>query len=782
VNEAITNANESMADGIQKSDGWGKSLLKANGQLDTTTKNGQSLFSTFNTIADGASNAAIAGYDFAQSQGKSLPESLAAARGEMTKSRDAVVDLAQKYGLTKTQAQGVADSMGLIPGQVSILLEAKGVDSTLAELLAVQAEFEQWPDKQTIKVDALSEDAKKKLEDLGYQIELIPGTREYKITAKTKEARGQLDGLISEMSKVNGKDLKFTADAKQAKGQLKEVKEKVRTLKGRSFTMKALTGTAERTLKGLGFKVTHMKGGKVSVTVPPGPPKSQVGAIQGAINSIHGRSVTVTVHHKTVMETVVTGPKTTADLLRQQAEALGKADGGTVDFYAGGGVRKAGGAENHVAQIAPGGSWRVWGEPETQGEGYVPFAPSKRPRSRAITEEIVRRLGGDPHSVAWNADGNITDWRYDPQSGSLYSASDAGSAGHKTKKVKTKVKGKWQTKEVEYFDIGAVEKKLKSASKATIVWNKNLEKVADRVGGDVANALAAMGEDGMKLAAKMAKGSTKYINEMAKALRDLQKTAKASLTDYTRQLGSANKLNKAFSDNLAILAGRGYGDLAQQLAAQNDEAAQQLAAAAVKDNKKAGAANNAAKTANNALTGDEVGQLISIIAAIKTSKTGIHAVAGTTGLGEDEIIKVAAKATRQIRASLGGRSDRFLSDLVKAQAGRAYADGGIRAGLYATRGGAVTFAEPSTGGEAYIPLGSAKRRSALPVLADVANRFGVGLTDAQAARPVVIVHGGGDTHVTVTPVRTGASASDIGAQVGRSVRRARRGGVAARAA
>ncbi|CAL9666707.1 hypothetical protein SUDANB145_07197 (plasmid) [Streptomyces sp. enrichment culture] len=132
-----------------------------------------------------------------------------------------------------------------------------------------------------------------------------------------------------------------------------------------------------------------------------------------------------------------------------------------------------------------------------------------------------------------------------------------------------------------------MERKLKSASKATVAWNKDLEKVADRVGGDVAEALAAMGEDGMKLADKMANGSTKYINEMAAALRNLQKTAKASLTDYTRQLTSANKLNKTFSDNLAKLAAQGYGDLAAQLAEQNDEAAQQLAAAAVKDKSKA---------------------------------------------------------------------------------------------------------------------------------------------------------------------------------------------------
>jgi hypothetical protein len=434
-----------------------------------------------------------------------------------------------------------------------------------------------------------------------------------------------------------------------------------------------------------------------------------------------------------------------------------------------------------VAQIAPAGSWRVWGEPETGGEAYVPFARSKRPRSRRIAEETVRRLGGDPRDIQWNAAGSVTDWRYDPTTGSLYSASDAGSAGHKTKKVKVKVKGKTVTKEVEYFDLTAVEKKIKSASKATTAWNKDLEKVADRVGGDVADALAAMGEDGMKLAHKMATGSTKYINEMAKALKNLQKTAKASLTDYTRQLGKANTLNKTFSDNLAKLAAEGFGDLAAQLAAQNDESAHQLAAAAVKDKKKAGAANKAAGAANNALTADEVSELVSIIAAIKNSKTGIHDVAGTTALGEDEIITVANKAKGQISKSLGSRATRFLSDLGKANKHLAYANGGIRSGIYATSGGAVTFAEPSTGGEAYIPLGASKRRSALPVLTDVAHRFGVGLTDVAATRPVVIVREGGATHVNVTAVRTGATASDIGSQVGRSVRRARRGGVAARA-
>ncbi|MFE1452012.1 phage tail tape measure protein [Streptomyces olivaceoviridis] len=785
VNEAITNANEALKDGIDKADGYGKALLQTNGSIDTTTKNGQQLFNTLNTVADGSANAAIAAYDFAQSQNKSLPDSLAAARGEMEKSRKAAIDLMGGYGLTATQAGKVADSLGLIPGQVSILLETKGVDSTLAELLAVQAQFQQWPDKLTIKVDALGEDAKKELEDLGYKIKLIPGTREYKITAPTKEARNQLDQLIARLSQVPGaKNVRVDAKTQAAISDLEEVQKKVASTKGKTIPMTALTAEAQRQLEALGFKIKHTKGKSVTITAPTGTAQANVAALAGAIAALHDKAVTMTVTHRTIYESVKKAGG--SNQAAKNAAEMYQANGGVVDYYARGGIRSyaGGGTEpgdrpnQHVAQITGAGTYRVWGESETDGEGYVPFRRSARPRSRAITEEIVRRLGGDPRGIQWNADGSVTDWRYDPTTGSLYSASDAGQAGHKTKKVK--VKGK--TKEIEYFDIGAVEKKLKAASKATTAWNKDLERVADRVGGDVADALAGMGEDGVKLAHKMATGSTKYINEMAAALRNLQKTAKASLTDYTRQLGKANSSNKAFQDDLAKLAAMGYGDLAAQLAAQGDEAAQQLADAASKDKSKAKKANDEAKKANSSLTSEQLGELVQIIAAISSNKTGIHDVAAKTQLGEDEIITVANKARSQITKSLGSRASKFLSDLTRANRHLSYADGGIRAGLYATSNGIVRFAEPETHGEAYLPLSPSKRRTALPVLADVAHRFGLGLTDVGSTRPVVIVKEGGDTHVQVTAVRTGATASDIGAQVGRSVRRARRGGVAARAA
>lgn len=69
------------------------------------------------------------------------------------------------------------------------------------------------------------------------------------------------------------------------------------------------------------------------------------------------------------------------------AAGIQQADGGIVNFYAKGGV------EDHVAQVAPAGAWRVWAEPETGGEAYIPLAESKRDRSVGILSEVADRFG-----------------------------------------------------------------------------------------------------------------------------------------------------------------------------------------------------------------------------------------------------------------------------------------------------------------------------------------------------------------------------------------------------
>lgn len=52
----------------------------------------------------------------------------------------------------------------------------------------------------------------------------------------------------------------------------------------------------------------------------------------------------------------------------------------------------ANGSENHVAQIAGAGSMRLWAEPETGGEAYIPLALSKRARSERILADVASRF------------------------------------------------------------------------------------------------------------------------------------------------------------------------------------------------------------------------------------------------------------------------------------------------------------------------------------------------------------------------------------------------------
>ncbi|MFJ2752638.1 phage tail tape measure protein [Streptomyces sp. NPDC087297] len=756
LNEAILNGRDAVDEQIAKSGDYGKSLLGLNGTIATTTKNGQQLFGSLNNVSDAAARSAIAAFDFAQKSNKSLPESLQAARGEMEKARQAALDLMGQYGITGSEAEAVANAMGLIPGQVSILLQTQGMDEGLAELLAVQAEFARLPNEKTIKVDALGAKAQDELKKLGYAIELIPGTREYKITAPTAGARLELDALINKMSAVPNKNVSVNALTADGVANLQDLQNRISNTQGRTVTMTALTADARQALTDLGFQITNTNGKTVSITIPTGPPGSAVATIQGAINSVVGKTVNITTIHNDIWRTSGTrGPGPWADGYQFEA------DGGILAF-ANGGFNK----ENHVAQIAKAGEWRVWAEDETGGESYIPLSPSKRPRSRRIAEETVRRLGGDPAGISWYASGGLSNFSYTPSSytsmSSIISASNNKDGD---------------------FSLDTFISKLRSTTKTMNQWRQDLATIASRAGADVARALQEMGDDGVELTRKMASGSSKYIQQMAGDLRALAEASKASLGEYTSQLGSAIADQRAFQNNLAKLAAAGYTDLATRLAEQGDQAAADLADQAVRDPGKAQAANNTARDAANALSDEDLTTLVKIIGATRSNTTGIHAIAEATGLDEDDIIAVATKAAGQIASALGSRGDRLLADLARANKGLSYADGGIREGIYSTSRGLVTFAEPSTGGEAYVPLGLNKRPRATNVLQDVAGRFGyalTGLQDANAGRVQVIVIQQAAPLIgtqTIQIDRPGATEQQIAAAVGYQVRRAKRGGV-----
>lgn len=119
------------------------------------------------------------------------------------------------------------------------------------------------------------------------------------------------------------------------------------------------------------------------------------------------------------------------------------AQGNMVRFFAQGGM------ENHVAQIArPTASTRVWAEPETGGEAYIPLAASKRKRSTDILRTVAEDFGYHlSQNIQKNAEGNV----YPP---GRMMAQQGGGAGGNVKVVVQPVMVPVQTvRKYEFGDI-----------------------------------------------------------------------------------------------------------------------------------------------------------------------------------------------------------------------------------------------------------------------------------------------------------------------------------------
>lgn len=112
---------------------------------------------------------------------------------------------------------------------------------------------------------------------------------------------------------------------------------------------------------------------------------AKLGELQGQLTTIDNSTTTAKVDADT------TQAKIRIQELQQQAITVitrivtGNADGAVyARSFADGG---------HYAQIAGPGAWRVWAEPETGGEAYIPLASSKRERSLSILGQVATMFG-----------------------------------------------------------------------------------------------------------------------------------------------------------------------------------------------------------------------------------------------------------------------------------------------------------------------------------------------------------------------------------------------------
>ncbi|MEV6696221.1 phage tail tape measure protein [Streptomyces sp. NPDC051453] len=563
---------------------------------------------------------------------------------------------------------------------------------------------------------------------------------------------------------------------------LEAVKAKVASTKGKTITMAAPTKEARAQLEALGFKIKDTKGKKVIITVPTGSQKSAVAALKRAIDALRNKSITITTTMRTFKTVQSAGGSNQA--AKNFAET-NRARGGIVRRYASGGgvqvipfggpvfgpgtgtsdsipalisngeyvikadaVRKYGlamfdrlNAKRYASGGLAGFTYNPSGTPALGGPSDATTRYNKELEDLRRAWDDLNKALADQKKAATSlrsAEKNLSSVRrHHHTTAQLRAATERRDKARSAKKSADKKVSKERSdvyaadkelglkkgaKAPKGFDLKAYETQLNESVHDTEKWRKNLTKIGARGGKELQTMLEGMGEEGYYLVNALAGASDKQFKSIVAKLQQTGELAKATLADFSKQLGASTAENKQFAADLQKLASQGFGDLAQALAAQGDASAMTLAHEAAGNSKSAATANQAVGSAQASLTGEDLTNSLVLLSTLRAKPGAGYADLMAAGLDAATIKALVPRMLAQINSLPDSYKEKFLQQWAGQSGGVAMARGGVLTRPTMVLGGEAGVSE------SWIPHdGSARSRQLLAV---TARRLGYGLVPA----------------------------------------------------
>ncbi len=596
---SLTGARGAARDFEAAIDAAREAAAKNGRTLDITTAAGRANQQALDAIATSATKSAQALIQAGGSTEKAGQQLERARAGfidtavSMGMSRQAASQLADEFGLSASAAGTLAAALEHIPSQTRVTVALDGAAAAQQQASQVQAAITGLPPQVSSIVRVVGAAA---------------GIAQLAGVGRQAQATDRSDPSVQVT----------TPGAPQATAQLGQVTQAARTADAQSPAVPVTVpgaGAAMGLLDGVTRAAQTLGRQRPSPHVQVtgvAAARAAIGGVMSSLNNLVGRVWTAVVR-----------------------VATGNADGAVYPpaarSYADGGVARR--AERHVAQIAPAGAWRVWAEPETGGEAYIPLARSKRPRSMAILARVAEEFG---YQLVKAADGMVayaqgevtsaartitatTTTRLPaaitvPVAAVVTSVTVPGTvpvrtpAGQVTgqglaavatsaiqqrfNELTDKEKGK-----LDPLAAGTIIRATQLTAQYSRQFLRNIETIAGRGYPDVAARLLEMGEDsGAKPAAALAKGTTTQLTQqraayaesakMVQLAKDLAATYTAMLSPSALETATTETTQKtaasqAFLRNIRAIRDRGYPGLAlKYLEAGEDEAGQAAAEAA----------------------------------------------------------------------------------------------------------------------------------------------------------------------------------------------------------
>lgn len=203
VKDALEELPEKWSAAAAAAGGYAGVVNKATGEINLNTKAGRELANSLGSTADKIKTTAQQAYEVAVRNGdtaKVAGEKAAAAIQPLYREFLKAGKGAQDAGV---DVEKLLASLGAVPPDKLIEVLMTGGDPVSMALLDIKNKLEAIPPGKAIKVDSLSDDAKKKLEGIKDLVVVqLPEGKGVEITAKTEEARAAIKKLLEPETKI----------------------------------------------------------------------------------------------------------------------------------------------------------------------------------------------------------------------------------------------------------------------------------------------------------------------------------------------------------------------------------------------------------------------------------------------------------------------------------------------------------------------------------------------------------------------------------------------------
>jgi len=678
--------------------------VKENGHsLDTNSEKGRKVKSAF-------LDAAKAAQEHAQSVADQKG-SVEAGNAVLERDVSALKATMRAAHFTETQIRQLTSAYAQLPGAKNTTVKAIQAQQTMTELDTVRKKVENVPPGKYIDVKAPSAPAIAALRDIGYKVTTLPN-HQVRITVPTSGPASSIAALRQEIASLRDKVVSISITRYfRSVGNPQGMKN--------AMELRAHGGPIGRYASG-GNVQMYPEGGyirgpgtgtsdSILALMPSGP--AMVSDTEYVV-----RAAAVRRYGLGLLDAINSGrlPKF--------------ADGGALPRLAGGGLSGFSYTPTGAAVLGGTGDAKKRYDKELQDlkDAWKALSSAMADAKKKATalRDAERNLSRVRHGKHTASQLRAAESRVDKARSAKRSADSKVSAERRDVYAADAALGvRKGAKAPSSFNLAAYQKQLNASVGATLKWRSNLQRIAQRGGEDVRQMLQDMGEDGYALVNSLAGASNKQFEDIVKKLKQTGGVAQATLSDFTRQLGASTKDSQQFAADLQTLALKGFGALAQALAAQGDDTAVTLAhQAATGSTADVSKANAAVKANQGTLSGDDLSNSLLVLAALR-SKRGAG-IADVLGAGVDfaTLRTLVPRMLAQINKLPSMYKSTFLAQWAGQSGVAAMARGGIL-----TRPTAVLAAEAGDV-ESWIPVNGSSRSAGL--LARTAGLMGYQLIPA----------------------------------------------------